>query len=156
MPARRTDALHRRHSLDVSGIVHRRHPVVEEAIGIHIGLAVVRIVVLRDDVGQGVGAAFGDGVAVREVLGLQVLLHPALVADLDGVIDIAIDIGHRGGSRTRKRVACRRRGYQLYRHIETCGLGEVVGDETQGHRVAGRAHRNVVVITRHLGNQVGC
>ena len=109
MPACGADALYARW-VGVGGgrPAHHRRPVVQIAVGGHIAFIVVRGVT----VGVGIAGAAAGGYfrVVGIVRGAQVLLHPALVANLYRIIDVAVHVGDS------------RRAYT--------GLGIVVGTET--------------------------
>ena len=63
-------------------------------------LARGRLVIVRVRVAARRGR--GQHLTVPEMLHSQVLLHPALVANLDRVIDVAVHVRHRGDARARQ------------------------------------------------------
>ena len=73
--------------------MHHRRPVVQIAVCVHIAGTVVRIVTARGSLRSGGGGAKRYYGTVGIVCGAEVLAHPALVANLHSVIDIAVDIG---------------------------------------------------------------
>ena len=64
-----------------------------------------------------------DSRPIAEVRGLQILFQPALLPDLNGVIDIPVIITHRGLGRARQTIACRDSGDESEKEI----LGGILG-----------------------------
>ena len=108
MPAIGTDALH---IALVGGTavrtVHHRRPVVEITVIPHIPGMVIPFVAGTIEIRSSETRFLSpsDFVAVRIVRGLKILFHPALVADFHCVIDVAVDVGHCWGARTRLGIA---------------------------------------------------
>ena len=96
MPSGRTDTLHARRICAGGGsTMHYDIPFVEIAVNRHIGVF------------SGRHLTGGHLRAVRIMCGAQVLLHPALLTDLHGMINIAIVVSEGGHARTRLTVASR-------------------------------------------------
>ena len=106
MPAHRTEVVCEQTFVKVRGVhisssgfnpstANCGRPVVVQTASVNV-LVVVLVIYRSDD--AGVGGVVRNGRAVVEMCGSQILLGPALGADFDGVILVAVVVGDRGGA----------------------------------------------------------
>lgn len=126
-------------------LVHRRRPVIQIAplLQWNDGGAVVKVV--------GLGCAVRGAGRYQSAVGKhrcpQVFPHPTLAADLHGVIDIALDIGDRGGVgaglRVREQKCNRLRGVSFLRFVAAFHLHTVQHREPYVFRLVAGVKRIV-------------